>query len=79
MTYQPPKCDPRQFLGMTHQDLNRLQGYKRNLGFALWQWAAPRFSSLGTEQARYFDRYGAAATFVRINRVRAWLGLELLQ
>ena len=26
MTYQPPKCDPRQFLGMTHQDLNGLQG-----------------------------------------------------
>ena len=79
MTYQPPKNDPRQFLGMTLEDLNRLQGYKRNLGFAMWQWAAPRFSSLGTEQARYFDRYGAAATFARINRVRAWLGLDLLQ
>ncbi len=79
MTYQPPKRDPRQFLGMTWEDLNQLQGYKRNLGFAMWQWASPRFSSLGTEQARYFDRYGAAATFARINRVRVWLGLELLQ
>ena len=47
----------------------------------LWQFGSgPRwFSSLGTEQDRYFQRYGAERTYQRINRVRAWLGLEILQ
>ena len=55
MTDQPPKRDPREYLGMTWDDINRLQGYGRNLGFAMWQWSAPRFSSYGTDQARYFN------------------------
>lgn len=66
-----------QFIGLSYDEINRLPGrMTRNQAMALWQWAAPRFSSLGTAQDRYFKRYGAAATFARINRVRAWLGLE---
>ena len=69
----------RSCLGMTWDDINRLQGRKRQQAMAIWQWAAPRFSSLGTEQDRYFQRYGAERTYQRINRIRAWLGLEILQ
>ena len=67
----------RQFLGLSWDDITqKLQGRQRQQAMALWQWSAPRYSSLGTEQTRYFNRYGAAQTYVRINRVRAWLGLD---
>jgi hypothetical protein len=56
----------------------RLQGRERQAAMAVWQWSAVRFSSLGTDQDRYFKRYGAARTFERINRVRSWLGLEVI-
>ena len=65
----------RSYLGLNHDDINQLQGIKRQQAMAIWQWASIRFSSLGTEQDRYFKRYGAAATYQRINRVRTWLGL----
>jgi len=60
------------------QITTQLSGRERQAALAVWHWASIRFSSLGTEQDRYFKRYGAAATFQRINRVRAWLGLELV-
>ena len=65
----------RSYLGLTHNEINQLQGIKRQQARAIWQWANIRFSSLGTDQDRYFKRYGAAATYQRINRVRTWLGL----
>jgi hypothetical protein len=65
----------RSYLGLNTDDINQLQGIKRQQARAIWQWASIRFSSLGTEQDRYFKRYGAAATYQRINRVRRWLGL----
>lgn len=69
----------RAVLGYSWQQATeQLQGNKRNQAMALWHWAAPRFSSLGTDQERYFKRYGAEATYQRINRVRDWLGLEIL-
>ena len=60
------------------QITTQLSGRERQAALAVWHWASIRFSSLGTEQDRYFKRYGAAATYQRINRVRAWLGLELV-
>ena len=54
---------------------SQLQGRERQAALAAWHWASPRFSSLGTEQDRYAKRYGVAATYARIDRVRAWLGL----
>jgi hypothetical protein len=66
----------RQYLGLSWDQItSQLQGQQRRQAMALWQWAAPRYSSHGTAQAAYFNRYGAAATYARINRVRAWLGL----
>ncbi len=68
----------RAYLGLSYDQICQLQGRHRNQAMSLWQWASPRFSSLGTDQDRYFKRYGAAATYKRINRVRAWLGLDIL-
>ena len=72
-----PQTYPRAFIGLSWEQITtQLQGRDRQQALAIWQWAAPRYSSLATAQAAYFNRYGAAATFRRINRVRAWLGLE---
>jgi hypothetical protein len=60
------------------QITSQLSGRERQAALAVWHWASIRFSSLGTKQDRYFKRYGAAATYQRINRVRAWLDLELV-
>jgi len=60
------------------QITTQLSGRERQAALAVWHWASIRFSSLGTEQDRYFKRYGAAATYQRVNRVRAWLGLGLV-
>ena len=68
----------RAYLGLSWEQINELQGYHRQQARALWQWAAPRFSSLGTDQDRYFKCYGAERTYQRINRVRRWLRLELI-
>ena len=69
----------RAYLTLSYEQIcNELQGYHRQQAMALWQWAAPRFSSLGTDQDRYFKRYGAEATYRRINRVRRWLRLEVI-
>ena len=68
----------RAYLALNWEQINELQGYHRQQARALWQWAAPRFSSLGTDQARYFERYGAERTYQRINRVRRWLRLEII-
>jgi hypothetical protein len=76
--FKPATDRQRAYLGLSWDQINTLQGYHRNQAMALWQWAAPRFSSFGTDQARYFDRYGAEATYKRINKVRRWLGLELI-
>lgn len=67
------------YLGLSWDQINELQGRQRQQAMALWQWASPRFSSFGTEQDRYFKRYGAERTYQRINRVRAWLDLEILK
>ena len=67
------------YLGLNWDQINALQGQQRRQAMALWQWASPRFSSLGTEQDRYFKRYGAERTYQRINRVRAWLDMEILK
>ena len=76
MAYQEPKQRLNPFLGMDWEQItSQLQGNRRNQALALWQWCAPRYSSLGTAQARYFERYGAAATYVRIDKVRQWAGL----
>ena len=68
----------RAYLGLNYDQICQLQGIHRNQAMALWQWASPRFSSLGTDQDRYFKRYGAEATYRRINRVRRWLRLEVI-
>ena len=68
----------RAYLALNWDEINQLQGYHRQQARALWQWAAPRFSSLGTDQDRYFKRCGAERTYQRINRVRRWLKLELI-
>ena len=68
----------RSYLGLNHDQINELQGLKRQQALAIWRWASIRFSSHGTDQARYFKRYGAAATYQRVNRVRQWLGLEAI-
>ena len=65
-------------LGHSWEQCCTLQGRDRQAALAVWEWSAVRFSSLGTAQDRYFKRYGAARTFERINRVRAWLGLEVI-
>ena len=79
MAYQPPKIRAEQFLGWTWSDINsQLQGLERQQVFAVWNWAAIRFSSLGTAQARHFKRYGADSTYRRVDTIRAWLGLEPL-
>jgi len=79
MTYKPARTRPERFLGDSwEQIIQRYQGIDRQQAMALWQWGAIRFSSHGTDQARYFKRYGAAATFARINRVRAWLDLPAI-
>jgi hypothetical protein len=79
MAYQTPRIDPATLTGYSwNQITQQLQGLKRQQAMALWQWASLRYSSIGTEQERYFKRYGAAATFERINRVRAWLGLAAI-
>jgi hypothetical protein len=76
MAYQQPKQRLERFQGMTWQEItSQLQGNQRNQAIALWQWCAPRFSSYGTAQARYWERYGTAATFERIDKVRQWVGL----
>lgn len=63
-------------LGLSWEQITtQLRGRERQAALAVWHWASIRFSSIGSEQDRYFKRYGAAATFQRINRVRAWLGL----
>lgn len=64
------------YIGWNWDQINTLQGIERQQALATWEWAAVRFSSLGTAQARHFDRYGAESTFQRINCFRAWLGLE---
>ena len=66
-------------LGASWEQILNLKGRERQAALAVWHWASPRFSSLGTEQARYFERYGAEATYQRIARVRSWLGLEVAQ
>ena len=76
MAYQEPKQRLEPFLGMTWEQItSQLQGNRRNQALALWQWGASRFSSLGTAQERYWKRYGTAATFARIDKVRQWAGL----
>ena len=76
MAYQQPRQRLEPFLGLSRQQItDQLQGNRRNQALALWQWGAPRFSSLGTAQAAYWKRYGTAATFARIDRVRQWAGL----
>ena len=76
MAYQSPRINPASLVGYSWQQITQqLQGLKRQQAMALWQWASIHFSSYGTEQERYFKRYGSAATFDRINRVRVWLGL----
>ena len=64
--------------GHSWSQICQLQGRERQAAMAVWQWSAVRFSSLGTDQDHYFKRYGAARTFERINRVRVWLGLEVI-
>jgi hypothetical protein len=77
MAYQKPRLRPERFLGFDwNQATTQLRGLERQQALALFQWAAPRYSSLGTDQAAYWKRYGTAATYARINRVRTWLGLE---
>ena len=78
MSFKPATDRHRAYLGLSWEQINNLQGYHRNQAMAIWQWAAPRFSSLGTDQAAYFDRYGAEMTYRRINRVRRWLGMEVI-
>jgi hypothetical protein len=76
MAYQQPRQRLEPFLGMTWGEITeQLQGNRRNQALALWQWGAPRFSSYGTAQAHYWERYGTAATFERIDKVRQWAGL----
>lgn len=77
MGYREPRINPVRFAGYSWQRLTeRFQGNERNQALAIWQWSAVRFSSYGTAQERYYRRYGAAATFDRINRVRRWLGFS---
>ena len=77
MAYQAPRLRPERFLGFDwKQATTQLRGLERQQALALFHWAAPRYSSLGTAQAAYWKRYGTAATYARINRVRTWLGLE---
>ena len=76
--FYPATDRHRAYLALNWEQINNLQGYHRNQALALWQWVAPRFSSLGTDQDRYFKRYGAEATYKRINRVRRWLSLEVI-
>jgi hypothetical protein len=77
MSKTDPQSYARSLLGYSWEQITtQLQGRKRQQALALWQWAAIRFSSYGTAQQAYFRRYGAEATFARINRVRAWLGLD---
>jgi hypothetical protein len=76
MAYQEPTQRLEPFLGMSWREITeQLQGNRRNQAMALWQWGAPRFSSLGTAQAAYWNRYGSAATYARIDAVRQWAGL----
>lgn len=76
MAYQHPRQRPQRFLGLSWEQITtQLQGNDRNQALALWQWCSPRFSSHGTAQARYWQRYGTAATYDRIDTVRQWLGL----
>ena len=72
-----PLSFPAAFIGLSWEQITtQLQGRDRQQALAIWHWAAPRYSSLGTAQAAYFSRYGAEATYARINRVRSWLGLD---
>lgn len=74
-----PLSFPAAFIGLSWEQITtQLQGKDRQQAMAIWQWAAPRYSSLATAQAAYFKRYGAAATYARINRVREWLGLDTI-
>ena len=76
MSFSPAKTRPERFVGYSWEQITQqLQGLNRQQALAIWQWAAIRYGSYGTEQERYFRRYGAEATFARINRVRSWLGL----
>jgi hypothetical protein len=76
--FKPATDRQRAYLAWSLNDINErgLQGIHRNQAMALYHWAAPRSSS--NHQARYFDKYGADAMFKRINRVRRWLGLEVI-
>jgi hypothetical protein len=77
MAYQHPRLRPERFLGLSWEQITTtLRGPERQQALALWQWAAPRYSSLGTAQERYFNRYGAGATYARIDRTRQWLNLK---
>ena len=69
----------RKNLGASWEQILNLRGRERQAALAVWHWASPRFSSLGTEQAQYFERYGAEATYQRIARIRTWLGLGVDQ
>jgi hypothetical protein len=68
----------QQFLGLTWDQItSQLQGRNRQQALALWKWAAIHYSeTLCPDQLHYWRRYGSAATFQRIDRVRAWLGLD---
>jgi hypothetical protein len=76
--FKPATDRQRAYLTWSLNDIDErgLQGNHRNQAMALYHWAAPRSSS--SHQVRYFDRYGADAMFKRINKVRRWLGLELI-
>ena len=76
MAYQTPRLRPERFLGLSWDQITtQLRGLERQQALAVWQWAAPRFSSHGTAQATHWNRYGAGKTYRRIDAVRCWLGL----
>jgi hypothetical protein len=76
MAYKEPRLRPQRFLGLSWEQItSQLQGSNRQQALAIWEWSAVRFSSLGTAQEKHFKRYGAASTYARVDKVRAWLGL----
>jgi hypothetical protein len=76
--FKPATDRQRAYLTWSLYEINArgLQGNHRNQATALWHWAAIRYSS--DHQDRYSKRYGIEATYKRINKVRRWLGLEVI-
>ena len=70
----------RESLSLTFDDIcnGQLQGREFQIASTVWDWATWHSEGVAPAQDRYYRRYGQLATIERINKVRTWLGLELI-